>query len=220
MRDLVERAIEMVATGEPTDADDISRKVAAAALEQFELFGIERSTMDDIARRAGVARVTVYRRYPTKEALIDAVVVGELLGYLEALDAALEPFPVAEDQLIEGFIFTLKAVRAHRLLQRLLTTEPESLIPHLTTEGAPILAVGREFLAHRLYAEFAGRRTLDDLRVVADLAARLLISYAITPSDLVDLDDQETARRFADAFLRPILEVEATWDPASHRTFG
>ena len=56
-------------------ADEITTRILAATLEQAELVGIRRTTMEDVARRSGVGRATLYRRFPTKAALIDAVVL-------------------------------------------------------------------------------------------------------------------------------------------------
>ena len=46
--------------------DQITTRILAAALEQAELVGMRRSTMEDVARRSGVGRATLYRRFPPK----------------------------------------------------------------------------------------------------------------------------------------------------------
>ena len=46
--------------------DQITTRILAAALEQAELVGMRRSTMEDVARRSGVGRATLYRRSPPK----------------------------------------------------------------------------------------------------------------------------------------------------------
>lgn len=191
--------------GEPED--EIAVAVLDAALRQFELYGVTRSTMEDIARRAKVARVTVYRRFPGKAALVEAVILRELRRYLADLAEATAPFPAALDQLVEGFAFTMRAVRGHRLLQRLLESEPDVLLPHLTTDGAPFIETGRAFLAARMAAELDDGRTYDEMLVSADVAARLLVSYVITPGAPIDLDDPEGARAFARTYLVRILEA-------------
>ena len=55
-----------------------------ATLELTEMFGIRRGTMADVARRSGVGRATLYRRFPTKTALHDAVVLSEARRFMEA----------------------------------------------------------------------------------------------------------------------------------------
>lgn len=58
------------------------KRVVAAALEAFAAEGIAVS-MDSIARRAGVGVATIYRQFPTKEALFRAVVLAQLAQLLE-----------------------------------------------------------------------------------------------------------------------------------------
>lgn len=190
--------------GEPED--DIAATVIDAALRQFELFGIAKSTVEDIARRAKVARVTVYRRFPNKDAIVEAVILRELARYQADLAAATASIPDPEDQLVEGFAFTAQAIRSHRLLQRLLETEPEELLPHLTTNGAPFVELGRGFLAARMTETLDDGRTYEQMLVAADIVARLLISYLITPGAPVDFDDPAAARAFARTYLVRVLE--------------
>lgn len=59
-------------SGQRADARRNHRKVLAAAREVFSEYGVQAS-MAQVAERAGVTKTTIYRNYPTKEALIDAV---------------------------------------------------------------------------------------------------------------------------------------------------
>ncbi|WP_411161838.1 helix-turn-helix domain-containing protein, partial [Mycobacteroides abscessus] len=45
------------------DADD---PILDAAHDEFSMVGIQRTSMDTVARQAGVSRATLYRRFPTK----------------------------------------------------------------------------------------------------------------------------------------------------------
>lgn len=205
MTDLTERLLKAVATPAPSEPDPAAEAIADAALRQFELFGLSRSTMDEISRRAKIARVTLYRRFPGKDALIDAVMLRELRRFLADLDSALAPFDDVDDRLVEGFIFVLNAMRGHRLLQRILESEPETILPHLTVQGAPFIAAARDHLAERLQRDYDDARTPEEITLVADVVVRLLLSFMLTPQTLVDLDDPEEARAFALRYLRPVL---------------
>lgn len=187
------------------EADATTTAVLAAALRQFELFGLERSTVEEIAKRAGVSRVTVYRRFPSKDRLVDAVIMGELGRFIAELDALIEGLADPEERIVEGFVFTLEAARSHPLLQRLLESEPERLLPHLTTEGAPFIAAARGFLAARLGREGGERRAANELATVADIVVRLILSFLLTPQAPVDLGNRDEARRFARSYVGPIL---------------
>ena len=205
MNDLAERLVRAAATQALAEPDATTEAIADAALRQFELFGISRSTMNEIARRANVARVTVYRRFPGKDALVDAVMLRELRRFLTDFDEALAPFDDTDDRLVEGFSFVLNAFREHRLLQRVLESEPETILLHLTTQGSAFVSVARDHLAARLFQDLDDGRPAEELTIAADVVVRLIMSYLLTPQTLVDLDDRAQARAFALRYLRPLL---------------
>lgn len=207
MSDLAQRVLQAAADQAWPDDDAIAEAVLDAALRQFELFGIAKSTVEDIAKRAKVARVTVYRRFPGKDALVEAVVLRELRRFQADLAAAMAPFEDPEDQLTEGFVFTLRTARSHALFTRLLESEPDEVLPHLIGDGAPFLDLGRAFVAARMAAELDDGRSYEEMLVAADVASRVVISLAIAPGGLVGFDDDEAARAFARDYLVRILQI-------------
>ena len=202
-KNLLIRALECYGSADP--GDRTSRRIVDAALRQFELFGINRSTVEQITRRAGLSRVTLYRRFPGKRQLIEAVMMRKLTGFLEDLEREIATYPTAEDKLTEGFVFALAALREDALLSRLLESEPETFVPYLTVQGAPVLQAAADFLATHLARDLDDDRTGTELLTVADLTVRLMISFVLTPHTTVDLDDPQTARAYAQKYLAPIL---------------
>ena len=95
----------------------------------MEDFGIRRFTIDDVARRVGISRVTIYRHFPKKDRLVEAALLHELHRFLQDLYSAVAPYETLEERLIEGFVSALTVIRDHRLLNRLLRTEPELMCP-------------------------------------------------------------------------------------------
>jgi AcrR family transcriptional regulator len=83
---------QLVASGDRplrADARRNREKVLAAARAVFSEQGRD-AQMDDVARRAGVGVGTVYRHFPTKEALIEALMVAAFEAIAAAAEAALE----------------------------------------------------------------------------------------------------------------------------------
>lgn len=191
--------------GAPT-AEGNAQKILDAALKQFELFGIRRSTVEDITRRSGLARVTLYRTFANKDAIVEAVLVRELERFLSELAAEAGGYPTAEDKLVEGFVFTLTTMREHALLQRLLATEPETVLPFLTVEGDSVIQTASSFLAHQLAVALPDdKRTQIELLEVAEVTVRVIVSFVLTPSQNVALGDDDAARSFARRYLVPPL---------------
>ena len=75
----------------------MSERILDAALELVAASGLRNLTMDEAASRAGVGRMTVYRRFGDREGLIDALAARESRRCLAELDRAVDPaLPVAE----------------------------------------------------------------------------------------------------------------------------
>jgi len=209
LRDAIEPGLAQ--TGETASPrDETTERIVEGALHQFEEFGLRRTTMDDVARRVGVSRVTIYRRFSGKEALVEAVILREARAFFRELDDAVADCADTDELLAEGFAFALARMRSHALINRLLTTEPESLLPHLTREAGPIVDAARSFLAERLRREL-GDAAIEhaDLEVGAELLVRLVLSFLLTPQSAARLDTADDARRFARRYLAPALHSVA-----------
>lgn len=186
--------------------DATTDRILEGALSRFEMFGIRRSRVEDVAQAAGLSRVTVYRRFPSKDALIQAVILRESDRFFVEIDALIEQFGSFQTRLVEGFAFALTYVRAHPLLSRMLASEPESIVPYLTIKGGPILEAARVALAERLGREVAeGRLAPIDIQVAAELLVRIVQSFLLTPKSLAALECQDDARTFARRYLAPAL---------------
>jgi TetR/AcrR family transcriptional regulator, repressor for uid operon len=179
-------------------------RILDAAMAQFVDFGIKRTTVDNVAMRAGLSRVTVYRRFARKSELVSAVILRELQAFLADFQAAIAKQPTIEDQLVEGFVLTLRAARTHPLITRILATEPETILPELTIRGGPFLRAAREFLAMSTGAP-VGRLVAEDVDAVAEIFVRLVASFVLTPDGGVRLDDDARARAYARRHLAPLL---------------
>lgn len=183
-----------------------AERILDAALAQFEMVGIARSTVEDITRRSGLARVTLYRHFPGKKEITEAVILRELGTFLGDLETAVAHLDNPEDKLAEGFVFTLGALRGHPLLNRLLRTEPDTLLPYLTTEAGSLVDTASTFLAHQLSQDLPDDpRTFAELLIVSELTCRLILSFVLTPSRTIEFADDEAARRFARHHLSPAL---------------
>jgi AcrR family transcriptional regulator len=198
----------LVLTSEQVDSDPATERILDAALEQFETFGLRRSTVEDVARRSGLSRMTVYRRFGSKQALLTAVILRELRRGMARIEAAVSARRSFEERLVEGFVVALQLGREHTLLQRLLHTEPDLVLPYVTVAGGPGLALLREHLAGLLRRQpLAGGRRVTAPHAAAELLVRIGHSILLTPDTVLGLDSEEGIRRFARAYLLRLVEV-------------
>jgi AcrR family transcriptional regulator len=203
-------AIAEILEATPVVGDDaLFDRVAAAALDEFAEHGIRRTSMEDIARRAGVSRMTVFRRFASKQRLVEVVIAREVHRGMQELDLLWEGAETLEDRLVAGFEFAGRYVSGHPLFDRLLRSEPEVLLPPLTLDGGPVLELYRSLIAHRLQAEInAGRAATPDINGVADVTARLAISLLLTRDGTITLDDPHSIRRLVNLALLPMLQPQ------------
>jgi AcrR family transcriptional regulator len=176
------------------DIDAIGERILDAAVEEFRQHGLRRTSLDDVARRAGVARITVYRRFASKNGLLQASVLREAQRFLADLDAAMAGLDRLDDQVAEAFLLTVRAGERHPLLQGMLAVEPESFLPAVTTNGGPLLTAASGHLVDRLGIDPAA----------AEVLVRIVQSFALTRTSVVDLEDDEAVRTFARERLTPL----------------
>ncbi len=180
----------------------IEQRLLAAALEVATIHGLSKLSMGDVARRAELSRQTLYRYFPSKDALLAAVVRDETTKLIEQVVGAAITIEDPRASLEAGLLAALKVVRDHPLLDRLIRTEPEALLPLLTAEGSPAMVQVR-MIVEMLVTERRPPTVLDEvaLRRFADVLARLLISYAISAPD----DPPEVVAHYLSTFLIPDL---------------
>lgn len=207
---LLERAY-IDAVEQVEDTDETSARVLDAAYEQFCRMGIQRSTMEDVARRAGVSRITVYRRFATKTALVEQVVRREFRKYFDQFLIEIRRAETAADRVVLGFVSSLRAIRNNPLIGGLMETEPDLLVPSMINDGGRTVAVVRQFVADQLrHEQRAGNVSAElDVDLVAEMMVRISASFLAIPSELVDLDDEEQLAALARRFLVPMLEPSA-----------
>jgi TetR/AcrR family transcriptional repressor of uid operon len=207
---LLERAY-IDAVEQVDDKDETRARVLDAAYEQFSRFGIQRSTMEDVARRAGVSRITVYRRFATKDALVEQVVRREFRRYFDQFLVEIRQAETVADRVVLGFVSSLRAIRGNPLIGGLMTAEPDLVLPSMISDGGQTVATVREFVAGQLRREQRAGNVSGDLDIdsVAEMMVRISASFLAIPSRLVDLDDDEQLAALARRFLVPMLEPPA-----------
>lgn len=190
------------------EPDDEQTAVLDGALSTFLEFGIRRANMSEIARRAGISPATLYRRFAQKSDVVLAVGLREVRRFLAAVDGEVDPALPAEDQIVALFVAFLSGLRRNKLLARLLHTEPETVLPALTVNAAPVLGLGRDYLAaviRRLQATGAAEQY--DPEPVAEMIARVALSMALTPDTCLPLQDDDAARKFAREHITPVYRL-------------
>ena len=179
-----------------SEVPSIREQILAAAVEAATVHGLSKLSMGDVAKQAKLSRQTLYRHFPNKDALIAEVVLAETDALIDTVVQAGQDHDDPRDALAAGLLAALRAARAHPLLDRLIRTEPEALLPLLTTDGGPVMARVRS-VVEAIVAEGMGGLEPLPLRRFADVVTRLLISYAVSAPD----DPPEEVAAYVATFL-------------------
>jgi AcrR family transcriptional regulator len=94
--------------------------------------GVRRTTFSDVARRAGVSRMTLYRRFPDLETLLSALMTREFGRLVEEARAASGGAATCRERAVAMVTLGAERLHADPLFARLLDVDPELLLPYVT----------------------------------------------------------------------------------------
>lgn len=93
--------------------------------------GFRRTTLTDVARRAGVSRMTLYRRFGDVRQLVADLMTREFTELLVRVTGELPTGGTGRDVLVARATASVGALWDNPLLARLLDVDPELLLPYL-----------------------------------------------------------------------------------------
>ncbi len=181
--------------------------VLDAALAEFEDVGIRRSTIEDIARRAGIDRVTVYRRVGSKDEVIQAVLAREAQRVIARVNAATSTLPTLDERIATAFATATLHLRQNALFNRMLALDSDTVLPQLTVEATPLLVIAiaaTEGLLHQAETDGLLDR-ISDPEGISEILIRLVHSFVLTPKGTVKLQTRVELEAFARTHLTPIV---------------
>ena len=105
--------------------DGATVAILDAALAEFDRHCIRRVALDDVARRAGVSRTTIYRRFANRDDLVAAVMDRENARLFADIAVELKDARPQSNIYVEAFTSAMLRSRGHRVLNRMIVDEPE-----------------------------------------------------------------------------------------------
>src|SRR3712207_5309000 len=108
-------------------ADDT---VLDAARDCVLAVGVRRTTLTDVARRAGVSRMTMYRRWPDMATLMADLMTREWSALALAAEAEAVG-ATARERVVDGLVRGARSLRRHAMFRRVVELDPEVLLPYL-----------------------------------------------------------------------------------------
>ena len=169
--------------------------------------GVRRTTLTDVARRAGVSRMTLYRLVPDVSTLILEVLTREFAALLESAESRAARRRTARARIVATTVEVARALPAEPLFQRILDVDPELLMPYLTDRlgSTQRLAVAhiRRMLAEGLADGSVRRGDLDTLATAMVVAVTPFIVSARLLDEVGRSGVLDELGRLVDGWLRP-----------------
>lgn len=173
--------------------------------------GVRRTTMTDVARRAGVSRMTLYRRYADVTSLMQALMTREFTQIITDVDAEVAALPTARERLVSAAVAGVDGLTRHPLFVRIVDVDPELLLPYITMRrGAFQRAAVGAFEARLTDGVAEGSIAVVDPAAAARTIELVLRGFAFQTLALGADDEREQElaelRRLLDAYLAPASE--------------
>jgi TetR/AcrR family transcriptional regulator len=194
----------MTTRGPGTSTASVEDTILDTARSVFETYGVRRANIEDVAARAGVSRSTIYRRFPTKDELFEAVVRREAALFFTTLDQATTGCS-PQEAVVEAFTLGVRLIGDSPLYSRIAESEPELFGMFSRSDVFPIGQFA-DGIAHTLRRCGVGIPDAD-LANIADILLRVAVGIIVFPTDRLDTSDQAAVRAYAARYLVPIISA-------------
>lgn len=185
-----------------------------AAVIEFERHGVRRVALDDVARRAGVSRTTIYRRFANRDELVAAVIERENIALFADIAEEVKRAGPQSNYYVEAFTLSILKFRRHRVLYRMMTDEPALLLDLARTHYDAAIARMAAALRVIFPAGLAERIGEDAVEELADTVLRYAAMVLLLPS-AQPLESAADIRAFARQHFLPSLPAALRAVPTS-----
>jgi AcrR family transcriptional regulator len=180
----------------------------AAARDSILELGIRRTTVADVARRAGASRMTVYRAYPDGSTLWSTLLTGEFAAIIRAAEEDAADRPTARGRLVEATVRCVERLDGNPLVRRILESDPELLVPYvverLGQSQHAVLSIFRRYLEEGMHDGSIRQIDVNTGAYCLTVVARsFVLASRVTELEARPDAAHDELRLLLDAYLRP-----------------
>lgn len=197
------------AVAEDTKTKPVRERLLDAAEGCLAQFGPQKTSMEDVARAAGMSRATVYRYFENRDALLlgvasrqSAALAGEAIAYLAQFDNIA-------DWLVEGLLYTLRELPKRPVFASLVTSLDSRAATNLLLGSSGLIQIGVNVL-HPMFATAKQQGLLRedvDIDLLIEWILRVLWTYLNAPSQVAK--DEDGMRRLFRMMVLPAVLKDA-----------
>ncbi|KUI45601.1 TetR family transcriptional regulator [Mycobacterium sp. GA-1199] len=192
------------ATAELDEQQESDRRdqILEAANLCFSQLGIQRTSVQDVARVANVSRGTVYRYFEDRTILIEAAIEYGAQKFYQEVAAAMAKKSTLAEKLGAMAETHARILLDHRTRNRLMADDAE-LMRHMIADGDSAVRRTTEFLVP--YVREAQERgevgTNIDVKAASEWLARIIYSFStVNKAQTFDMSKPTTVRRYVEKF--------------------
>jgi AcrR family transcriptional regulator len=181
-------------------ATETREAIITGAFDCFRTYGLRKTTIVDIARKADVSRSTIYEYFKDKAAIVEACAEAASERFYRNMAKVVNRGESTEDRLVNACVFV---TQARRVVETEKYFDEEEVSVLLTRDSAVLLQECSDFIGPYLAAGRVTGEVRKDLDIPAasEWVARILFSLFNTPSPSFDMHDEEAVADFVRAFL-------------------
>jgi AcrR family transcriptional regulator len=174
-----------------TKSKPVRERLLDAAEGCLEQFGPHKTSMEDVARAAGMSRATVYRYFENRDALLLGVASRQAADLATEAMTFLGQFTTLSDWLVEGCLFTLREIPTRPVFASLVTSLDSSAASKLLLGSTGMIQIGVNVL-RPMFGNAKDQGLLrDDLDIdmLIEWLLRVLWTYLNAPSQVATNED-------------------------------
>ncbi|SOX55524.1 TetR/AcrR family transcriptional regulator, partial [Mycobacterium ahvazicum] len=181
-------------------ATDTREVIVESAFACFGRQGLQKATIVDIAKQAGISRSTIYEYFSDKASIVEACAEHASQQFYREMSKAMERGSSLEDKLCAAAVFV---TQARRVMASEEYFDEDAISLLLTKDAAVLLRECVDFLSPYLSAaKLTGEVRKDlDIEAAGEWFARILFSLFSTPSPIRDMDDPDVVTEFVCAHV-------------------
>lgn len=184
-------------------AEQTLARILDAALDCYAASGIAGTTLDEVAKTAGIGRTTLYRYVDNREDLLNKVVLRDARQQQEEMSILTRYHDDLAESLVDSIVYIMRGRRTRPMNVLLFGADDDKLIDRINLSPANFYGMA-ETMLEPLYsrAREAGQiREGVTLPLMSQWVARIILSLINYPEEF--LEDERALREFLRTFLVP-----------------
>lgn len=192
-----------------TKAERTRTKVLDAALACYQQQGIANTSLDDVAKAAGIGRTTLYRYIENRDDLIAQVVYRDAQQQQEEMAVLTQYHDDFAESLVDSIIYVMRGRRTRPMNAILFGSEEGVLIGRINLSPANFYSMSAVMMEPLFVkAQQEGKiRPGVTLSRLSQWVARIILSLVNHPEEF--LNDEAALREFLQTFLVPSVVVDS-----------